>query len=296
MAVFQFSKRPEYNIDQVKEELRRLGHFNVQFDGNARPADVKSITERDVEFHDALRSFQSFTGLVEDGELGPRSAGAITHGVDAFGFHRECGCPDIEFAVEEANIPNGTWTWPNPERTITAAYNFDSLPGLSAADTRAAYQKALADISSKIGVTMRLSEWSQAEVQITLRGLSGGTLAIAELSKARRGTGSHRQWYDSSNRRWSASLAQEVICHETLHTLGFSHSRSSADIMYPTASGRKIVMQPGDVRRGLAAYPWINGEPEPEPTPAPGADLKFTGMVYGADGVAYKQTITLERI
>lgn len=269
MSYMKFVPLP---VSLARAELQRLGHFHEVLGGRAKDEAVEKITDSDIEFRAAVESYQRFSGLAVDGIAGKATQTALRWGTDAEGLQRVCGCPDVEplRTEEELNIPNGTQSWPDPSKPIVFAYDFKNkaLPGLTATDTAIAFQRAFADINAKVGVRLKLGRWEDAHVRMRLKGLGGGTLAIALLSLGSRKIGAHYQNYDSSNRSWHLLLAQAVIIHETGHTLGFSHSRSSADIMYPTANAKRNTLQPGDVKTWGKIY----GGPFDDDTPVPPVD------------------------
>lgn len=272
--------------DGVVQKLYRLGHFNPQFDGRSDWDEVAAIDSNATEFEEAVRSYQSYNSLQADGDLGPLTLQTLTTNESPDGSFRACGCPDIEWAsdgTEEMNISNGTRTWPDPEKPIIFAYNFKSLPGLSSSQTRQAFDSALKDWNANCGLNLQLGAWDKAHVRIRLKGLGGGTLAIALLSLGSRKVGEHYQNYDSSNRKWYYDLAQEVVCHETGHTLGFSHSKDSGAIMYPTASGRKITLKNDDIRRAQKHYgpPLQTDSPPPQDPEDPGSLEGFIKLTAG---------------
>lgn len=303
MATFTFVP---LNFEQSRAKLDGLGHFHPSFDGAAPEGEVAKIDEQSAEFRAAVRSFQRYAGLSETGKLSPKTLDFLTTNRTAEGF-RLCGCPDIEAVMELSatqaasgvkNIPNGTVSWPDPKKPIVVAYNFQALPGLSKDQTKAVYQAALDNINENCGVNLQLGSWSKAHVRVYLKGLGGGTLAIARLSMGHRRLGQHFQNYDSSNRTWSVSLAQAVIIHETLHTLGFSHSRNRNDILYPTTSGRIITMQAGDRKRTQHIYgpPIIKPGPDPDPGPGGLPDKFESRGIQQVSGHPYQVVQTFTRI
>ena len=264
--------------EDALQHLFQLGHFNRIRDYRSDWSDIQKLDAKASDMTYAVRSFQEYTGLEPDGVLGPLTMQTLKTGITPDGGMRICGCPDVEWAVDivaEANIPNGTVTWPNFRKPITFALNFSKLPGLTAAQTKEAFTKALADWNSNTQLNLGLGDWVNADVRISLTGHRGGTLAVALLSLGRRGAGSHWQKYDNSNRSWWFNLAQETIAHETGHTLGYSHSKDNSAVMAPTATGRKVVLQKDDIRRAQRDYGVPTRQPDPEPpTPGGGADLE----------------------
>lgn len=253
-----------------RHELHRLGHL----------ADPDSR----VEVADAVRSYQGFMGLGADGDLGPVTQASLRYGIDSDGNHRICGCPDIltEPGVEEVNISNGTRTWPDPEKPIILGLNFNTISGLNAEQVSASFNAAIRNINSSIGVRLQIGEWSDAHVRISRQRLSGSTLALALLSLGHRKIGGHYQRYDA-DRQWSQQMLQAVAIHETLHTLGFSHSSSRDSILYPTYNSRILTMQPTDIQRMGKYYPPLdNPEPPPEdPDPVPSGNFSMMGSIDG---------------
>lgn len=255
-----------------KQRLFDLGHFNHIRDFQSTWNDIRTVDRHSSDFKEAVRSFQSFTGLQEDGELGAKTMHALATGISPDGGVRLCGCPDIEWmydGTEEANgvvnVPNGTRSWPDHTDPITFAINFRKLPGLGSDKTRAAFQQALDEWNKNTDLNLRLGDWSDADVQIGTKNHRGGTLAVALLSLGRRGVGSHWQNYDISNREWWYGLLLDTVIHETGHTLGFSHGKTG--IMKPTATGRMNKLQREDLDRAHRIYGDGNDKRIPVPPP-----------------------------
>lgn len=255
-------------------ELLRLGHFHHQFDGLATKSKVSRLKDTNAKTVRAVRSFQQFSGLKADGRFGPFTDEALRGGRDAWGNPRICGCPDILSGVEQANIPNGTRTWPNPELPIGVYLNFRTLPGLATEEVSKAFQLAFDDIASKIGVRLQFMPKSKAHIHIRRESMGGGTLAYALLSLGNRDIGGHYQAY-ASNRQWSiepqpAVSLVAVAIHELGHTLGFSHSKDRTAIMWPSYNPAIPRLALSDENRMLPFYPQLPGSPVPDPKPDPG--------------------------
>lgn len=254
-------------------ELLRLGHFHHQFDGLATKSKVSRLRDTNAKTVRAVRSFQQFSGLKADGRFGPFTDEALRGGRDAWGNPRICGCPDILSGVEEAKIANGTQTWPSPELPIGVYLNFSTLPGLTKAETSESFQLAFDDIASKIGIRLQFMAKNEAHIHIRKEGMGGGTLAYALLSLGHRRIGGHYQAY-ANNRQWSiepqpAVSLVAVAVHELGHTLGFSHSKDRAAIMWPSYNPAIPRLAPSDVKRMLRYYPQLPGSPVPGPDPGP---------------------------
>lgn len=253
-------------------EMLRLGHFHAEFGGSASKSNIERLGESNAKTVRALKSYQRFSGLKADGKFGPHTDEAIRNRTDAFGNPRICGCPDIPLGVEEVNISNGTQTWPDPHLPIGVYQDFN-LPGLTKAQCREAFQLAFDDIASKIGVRLQFASKSQAHIVLRKEPMSGGTLAYALLSLGHRRIGGHYQAY-ANNRQWSvepqpAVSLVAVAIHELGHTLGFSHSRDRAAIMWPSYNPAIPRLSSSDVNRMLRYYPQLPDAPKPEPPDEP---------------------------
>lgn len=247
---------------------------------------LKDAAQNGHDFADAVAAYQLTMGLVEDGVLGPITSNSLRWGLDGAGNSRICGVPDLNYppGVEEANIPNGTQTWPNPADEIVLGINFTTISGLTATEVRDSFEAAFSNINQSIGVRLKFGNWEESHVRITKQRLSGSTLALALLSTGSRRIGGHYQRYDS-DREWWQAMFVAVIIHETLHTLGFSHSSNRNSILYPTFNRDILEMTPADISRMLPSYPRL-GPPDPPPPPepddpVPSGAVFLTGSING---------------
>ena len=276
MSRFQFEPLTH---ESVLRHLHALGHFHEQFDGKADWSQVKKLTKRSKKYTAAVRSYQSFSSLKVDGKVGHFTNGSLKTGTDGEGNRRICQCPDIEPVTEDVNIPNGTHSWPFPEKPILFWVDF-ALPGLTKAEVRQCFEEAFRDINSKIGVRLQLGTKGIADVLVTKEHLGNdGTLALAMLASFtsnRRRINGHYQKYHST-RQWSMDTSAvsliAVAIHECLHTLGFSHSRDKSSILYPSYRGSVLSMQPVDVKRMGKIYPPLPGTPDVPDNPDPPGDV-----------------------
>lgn len=241
--------------ETYRAELERLGHLSPN-------------TVTDAALVDAVRSYQSFMGLVPDGELGEYTMTSLFYGEDVDKNPRICDCPDIvrteQSQVEEMNIPNGTRSIPDPQKPFTFGFNFTDLSGVGNRVIEAA-EAAFANLNAGMGVDFKVVDYKKADVKVTRERLSGTTLALALLSLGRRGVHSHYQKYDS-DRQWYFEMLVAVMIHECLHTAGFSHSNRKDSILWPSFNRNVLGMTSYDKSRSQRIYPLFD-RPDPVPTP-----------------------------
>lgn len=84
------------------------------------------------------------------------------------------------------------------------------------------------------------------------------------------------QRYDAADRwdQYGDDYLAAVITHEVGHAIGFDHSSSNSDIMWPTMRSGKYTLGPGDIagavqRYGPATNPPVPPVPDPIPIPIP---------------------------
>lgn len=206
----------------------------------------------------AIKEFQKFSGLEEDGDLGPKTFRAM-------GYHR-CGCQDIEkMQIEEARIGQKKWT-----------YYIDSfVDGLSKEQQKKIIADSWQNWSNVCDMTAKEIDSKNADVIIgAARGSKNnfdgpnGTLAWAYLSNQ-----SNQQllmmfdldetWTISSNQR--GILMLNVATHEIGHLLSLTHSKDQTALMAPFYKATVSKPQSDDIQRIQKIY----GKPENPPVIPP---------------------------
>lgn len=262
------------------KELVRLGHLKKG----------KTTAEQKAA---AVASYQAYSGLEVDSVMGERTKEALFYRTDADKNPRICDCPDIIVAssVEEANIPNGTRTIPQPEEPFTFGFQFNSLQGVGTRIIEAA-EVAFADLNAGMGVNFKVGNPNSCHVRVTKERLRGSTLALALLSLGTRQLGKHYQKYDS-DREWYFDMLVAVMIHECLHTAGFSHSNRRDSILWPSFNRNVLRMTAYDKERMQRSYPLFappeppKPKPEPPPIPTPNPptdDIIITSAVGNSNG------------
>jgi hypothetical protein len=273
-----------------RRTLIHLGHW--QQANGPRPegmgADEIGRIDKDSEYaRRAIAHWQEWEGIDADGVFGDISHSTMRQ--------RFCGMPDFapNYDNEEAVRINGTRPFPAPCRTpLRVRYRIPNLPGMDGTSSRAAMAAAMADVGANCGLQLAFSD-AASNIDVTLAPFSSGTLAMAMLC-----TGScnrvHTLRMDSSNRSWRAQLAQAVFVHELGHNLGYYHTRTRGQIMYPSTNGSPHTLQEEDVERLQAWYgppgtpqPPRPSPPNPPPPPVGKLDVTIGDTVYrGVDSVS----------
>lgn len=269
------------------KELVRLGH-------------LPAMTDDEEAIANAVRSYQSFMGLVEDSVMGEDTKHSLFYGVDVDKNPRICDCPDIvrveQSQVAEVNIPNGTRSIPDPELPFTFGFNFNSLQGVGTRIVEAA-ETAFANLNAGMGVNFQVGDYSDCHVRVTRNRLSGSTLALALLSLGHRRKNAHYQKYDS-DREWYFEMLVAVMIHECLHTAGFSHSSRRDSILWPSFNRNVLRMTEYDKTRSQRIYPLLAAPPappEPEPTPPTNPVPPKSGtMIVATQGLVNGQAARID--
>lgn len=213
-----------------------------------------------------IAAYQDWHGLKPDGIPGPVTTTSMVQ--------PRCGRPDYE----EARPPEES-SWPRRCMDVTCSYKL----ALNLGDDviQSAWNKALTMWNQVCGINLRLSEdFDSASIWATSGPLSGSTLAWSYLPN---GNCRERleQRYDSEQ-RWGHDYLAKTILHEIGHAIGLSHSRSKADIMYPSITGAPVDSYPGDgdTAKVVDRYgrPNLPDGPDPVPEDAPmGSRITITG-------------------
>lgn len=198
-----------------------------------------------------------------DGEIGPASA-RIFNG-------RFCNVPDFRGA-EEAR-------WPDTcAGDITVSWNFEQLPGASAADTREAWDWCVNMYNRLFEVQQKIdrAKFPNTRIWATLKPLPGGTLAWSFLPT---GNCAFRceQAYDSTQNWSSQVLRRGTVSHEVGHAMGMEHTPNDPrSLMYPSMNGQSELNQT-DINQMLRLGYKRRTTPVPDPPtdpPLPPGDVR----------------------
>lgn len=215
---------------------------------------------------EAVLAYQNWHGLKPDGVAGPVTVRHIE-------LPRFCGLPD--FMVQDQ-----TCAWPHKKITwnITGA-----LPGMSAADQKAAYALAWSFWAEVCDIQPEYTASRAANVLMGAGGIdrAGGTLAWSELPCGSGESDTLNQKYDTLE-PWGAFDVTEdsrgqidivrVACHEIGHVIGIPHIQGG-NLLAPTYNPAIRKPQLGDIDEAVKRY----GKPVniPAPTPQPGDPKLF---------------------
>lgn len=264
--------------DDLIGDLFELGHFHVQDSDGFRGAGPDSIDDvlgehrASLVVYNAVKSFQSWRGLKDDGRFGGLSLG---HRLTEQPFR--CACPDImERRAEESQFPDSC------KAKLKVAFkgwegrrDWDALsyPRERAWTFRNAVNKAMRFWNELCGINIEVVPWSareEAHVTIDAKRLSGSTLAWMELAINRCDITLNGRFNTSVD--WAWFLLWTTLAHELGHAWGLPHLRIG-NVMYfshdPNYNG-----QPGpeETREMIQRY----GKPATKPPPdEPPTDPRF---------------------
>lgn len=289
------------------EQLWHLGYFRSDKPDvrNVTKADLPKLAINDSVVIQAMQAWQerfrpqldelvmAYYGrmLIADGVTGPATNLHLTM--------PRCPCPDFTMTEEDDPDVAKLWNheeanWPETCRMdLVFGRDFDSLPGLSQAETDGVYHAiannltaALSDVDLKPDLDR---DPSGARCWDHLERMSGGTLAWNYLAQNNCGVKLTGAW--NSNVTWSMQYAATTGTHEKMHWLGANHSNDPTSTIYPSinTASRQRYGYPNDtdisILRALGYKPYANwqnrrpslddlykprGQPEPPPTPQPG--------------------------
>lgn len=242
------TKKHVISTPQILKKLLELGYFGLQKWG-----DVKNI--KGARLNRAITEFQKFHGLDPDGEVGPKTANAMSR--------RRCGLPDYEMRLNAEEV----CAW--PMKTVRYCPEIN-LPGITKAQAIQAFDIACQQWVSICGIQMEKTEANKANIYAKsgtgrANGLDnrGGTLAWSELPCSARATTQLDQMYDEAE-AWSFNMAVAVICHEVGHALGLPHL-PKGNLLAPYYDPNVTKPQKGDIAEMIARY----GKPSTSPAPPP---------------------------
>lgn len=228
----------------------------IEFIGSREPCTRLVMSKRlaglgypEPDFETAIREFQTFNGLVVDGNAGP-----ITE--DYLMYRPRCANADIRRA--------GTCKWPMLDVDYWHNLKFNSM---TQANVNKAFLDACESWNAVCGIRLKWTD-SQREANIyahpkVIDG-RGGTLAWSFLPCGASQRTRLEQRYDTRE-NWSQSWLQSVIAHEIGHALGLDHD--TADTLMGAYSSGIVLPTRKDIAQVVRRY----GDPEPEepPTPVP---------------------------
>jgi peptidoglycan hydrolase-like protein with peptidoglycan-binding domain len=261
------------NAVKVVEYLKQYGYL----------VDNGSLTVADIV--EAVKRFQKFFGLAEDGNLSQQVYKAT--------LLPRCALPDFgEQAREFAR-------W---KRTNLTYYVKDYVRGLTKTAVDDIFKTAWSDWMKHAAISVSQVNSSNANIIISVGSSQqdgfdgpGNTLAWAYLPN---GNDSQllckfdlaETWITNNNQR--GILLRNVACHEFGHLLGLSHSNVQSALMAPFYSaGIASPQLKDDITRIQGLYGKATTPTEPKP-PTDGATkklyLEFTGEILKADIDGYR--------
>lgn len=246
-------------VADILKKLLKLGYFGLQTWN-----DIKNLKPAAVAR--AVKQYQQFNGLPDDGEVGPKTANVLNR--------PRCGRPDFEMRL---NISGDTCRWPMKEVTYASQIN---LPGITPQQAIQAYDQAAAQWMAICGI--KLTRVAPGKANIYAKsGVGrannldnrGGTLAWSELPCDVNVNTQLDQMYDEAE-SWSYNMAVAVICHEMGHALGLPHL-PKGNLMAAYYDPNTTKPQQGDIVEMVDRYgnvvsppPVVPGQPPiPNPTP-----------------------------
>ena len=274
----------ETGIKEIRKALKYLKQYGYIHS-------IKDVTLEDI--FRAVTKFQELANIVVDGEIGPKTLGAMDW--------PRCSVPD--FITDENgnmmafNMQKGTWGYRDLRYYVESR---DS--DLSAADWDRMMQKGFDQWSAVANLTFTQTN-NRNDAHFILGTGAGsrdnfdgpsGTLAWAYLPPSENYRGQLVSKFDRAE-TWRISLSQgsgilllNVACHEFGHLLGLEHSRINSALMAPFYNPSITKpQQTDDVTRIQRKYgpPVIGPDPDPdppdpEPIPAP---TNLTAVAQGQD-------------
>ena len=246
----------EVGIAEIKKGvsyLRQYGYIEV----------ASNVSLLDI--YNAVKRFQKLAGLVPDGEMGPKTLGAMRW--------PRCGLSDkLALKTEFAKWGQTNLTYYIQGRdSDLAAVVWDELIELAWKQWTDLTPLNITRTNSPSGANFILSTGSSRADNFDG---PGGVLAWAQLPPNNNYRGQLVSKFDSGE-TWRKSLSDgngilllNVACHEFGHLLGLDHSSISSALMAPfyNPSVTKPV-QNDDITRIQSLYGAVN--PEPEVVPAP---------------------------
>lgn len=237
-------KNPSSKIDSVLplgDVLKYLYHYG--YFGGKSWKDAQGI--RGAELQKAVRAYQRFNGLPENGKVNEVTAHRIRR-------HR-CGLPDFNISGSKTD----PCKWPMREITY---YHEITMPGVSPEQVRQAFDTAIDQWAAVCDIEpVRVDTPSEANIysrsgagkKYNLDG-EGGTLAWSELPCGVHSRIQLEQMYDEAE-DWSYNMAVAVMCHELGHALGLAHL-SWGNLMAPYYDPNVIAPQSGDIEEIVKLY------------------------------------------
>jgi peptidoglycan hydrolase-like protein with peptidoglycan-binding domain len=242
------TKKEEDQVERVKLFLHRLGFYKGELDG--------VFSE---ELAEALKRYQRFTGIADDGKLGAVTKHTMlavrndTHsdvydGSDGDASPKESPtfdkgktikwwmgtCPgylDASKVLEEATTATGTWA-----TALNGSITFERV-----------------DVRDEADITIAWED-NQKGQPLTFDGKGG---AIAHATDKGVALDSNERWRLSGTTRKRADeyAILPVLLHELGHSLGLqAHSRDPISVMAPYYMDNRVQLSEADVTRAKAMY------------------------------------------
>lgn len=242
-------------VAEILKKLLSLGYFGLQTWSDIKGLKPAAITR-------AIKQYQQFHGLADDGEVGPKTAKVLNR--------PRCGRPDFEMRL---NASADVCKWPSKEVVYASQI---TLPGITPQQAIQAYDQAAAQWMAICGIKLTRGVPGKANIYAKsglgrANGLDnrGGTLAWSELPCDVNMDTQLDQMFDEAE-AWSYNMAVAVICHEMGHALGLPHL-AKGNLMAPYYDANTTKPMRGDIEEMLARY----GEAK-IPAPAPGTPPPVT--------------------
>lgn len=249
--------------DTIIKLCHDLGHFCSCDDEGFRTSDGPALDDvlgekrESLGVEKAVKSFQSWRGLTEDGYFGPI---VLEHHLLN---NRRCGLPDIM-----ARRPEATETkWgASCQRDITWSFDFTGLRFQDSAGRNwgDAWQWGIDFWEAICNILFVQHTGRDARIQSKAGRMSAGTMAWSELSYGDCNARLKQEF--NKNMPWRFNSGAQTIGHEGGHALGWGHSRKRGNLMYPSQDDA-YDGQPGpwDIEQAVSRY----GQPAPKPEPTP---------------------------
>lgn len=224
---------------------------------------LKDRTECPVKVRDAVKAFQRWLGLEDDGDLDPDTLQHLS-------APRFCALPDV--------LPLGTSLCKWPDGAISYFVR-DPLPGHTLDETWNVIQWGMAQWAAVAGVSpIRANTAAGARILVTVASLDGPAGVLADSQLPCGAIVQSLQRYDRSEAAWwkqpvaaGVTNAHLVAMHELGHgAIGLEHAPGTGSVMSPVFDSRILKPQTWDINQAVLRY-GLPTTPPPLPPVVPEA-------------------------